>query len=45
MVRVASNLCNLWLVFLVIVSPIQARADLSQKEARKVIQTVDGWFD
>ena len=26
-----------------IISPIQARADLSQKQARKVIQTMGGW--
>jgi Type II secretion system (T2SS), protein G len=32
------------LAFLVaILSPIQARADLSQKDARKVIQTMAGW--
>ena len=36
---------NLWIAIfvLLIVSPISARADLSQKQARKVIQTVVGW--
>src|SRR5215470_2512804 len=29
--------------FFAVVSPIEARADLSQKQARKVIQTMDGW--
>ena len=42
-----SFLCNLWMAILlfglVIVSPIDARADLSQKQARKVIQTMAGW--
>src|SRR5918911_3120430 len=40
-----SNLRNLWMVFsaFVIFSPIEARADLSQKQARKVIQTIAGW--
>jgi Type II secretion system (T2SS), protein G len=39
-----SFLCNLWMVILLlVVSPIPARADLSQKQARKVIQTVAGW--
>ena len=42
-----SFLCNLWMAILlfglVIVSPIEARADLSQKQARKVIQTMAGW--
>ena len=42
-----SFLCNLWMAFffflLLIVSPIQARADLKQNQARKVIQTMAGW--
>lgn len=42
-----SFLCNLWMALfffvLLIVSPVQARADLSQKQARKVIQTMAGW--
>ncbi|HJP91896.1 MAG TPA: type II secretion system protein GspG [Pyrinomonadaceae bacterium] len=40
-----SFLRNLWMaVFLfVLVSPVEARADLSQKQARKVIQTIAGW--
>src|SRR5262245_52109275 len=29
--------------FFAVVSPIEARADLSQKQARKVIQTMGGW--
>src|ERR1051326_903724 len=29
--------------FFLLVSPIHARADLSQKQARKVIQTMGGW--
>ena len=39
------NRRNLWMAFFVfvIVNPIQARADLSQKQARKVIQTMGGW--
>src|SRR5215212_4127257 len=43
----ASFLCKLWMAFffflLLIVSPIQARADLKQNQARKVIQTMAGW--
>jgi Type II secretion system (T2SS), protein G len=40
-----SFLRNLWMAFFLflIVSPIQASADLSQKQARKVIQTIGGW--
>src|SRR5215211_52142 len=30
-------------LLIAIVSPIHARADLSQKEARKIIQTMAGW--
>ncbi|HEY6660043.1 MAG TPA: hypothetical protein VI031_02835, partial [Pyrinomonadaceae bacterium] len=33
----------IFLFVVVIVSPVQARADLSQKQARKVIQTMAGW--
>src|SRR5436853_4420083 len=36
------NLCMTFFLFL-IVSPIQARADLSQKQTRKVIQMMGGW--
>src|SRR5215208_1235830 len=42
-----SFLANLWMALfffvLLIASPVQARADLSQKQARKVIQTMAGW--
>ena len=42
-----SFLWNLWVALLffvlLIVSPVQARADLDQKQARKVIQTMAGW--
>jgi Type II secretion system (T2SS), protein G len=37
------NLRNLWMVFLVFVLPIHARADLSKNQARKLIQTMAGW--
>jgi len=36
-------LCYLWVAFFLILSPVQARADLNQKQARKVIQTMAGW--
>jgi hypothetical protein len=44
---IGSFVCYLWtaifLFVLLVVSPIQARADLSQKQARKVIQMMAGW--
>ena len=37
------NLCNLWMVLFLILSPTHARADLSKNQARKLIQTMAGW--